>query len=1134
MIKKSDKHIVNTHSTTKQFILIFLPLFILTLITIGNFVIQEKKTAKKSLLLEEQQNLELKNRIVYDELKSIFMDLIYISAHPLLHQIIETDKPADHLQLSDIFVDFCKSKAIYDQIRFLDETGLEIIRINFNQGIPSIVPEHKLQNKAKRYYFADTIQLEPGQIFISPLDLNIEQGKIEQPLKPMIRFGTPIVDLNGQKKGVVLLNYFGNKMLRHLEEPSIGTIGKFALLNSQGYWLKGFKPEDEWGFMYDDRRDRTLAKHDIQAWRKISNQKSGQFVNTHGLYTFNTIYPTANKIFSSTGAGKPFDASKKTYSGDKYYWKIISHIPNKILKKQLTAILYHWVVVLIIFSFLLIVFSWLLAFNITRRKLAERSVMEKAIYLNHILNSSTDYAIAATDLEFCIVYYNPMAEKLFGYSAQQVIGKKVQDIHTKENVTPERFEKAIEQVRKTGYYEYSLVKNTDKGTLNIYSTVSGIYNEHDELIGFTLFSKDETNRLATEAALKKSEKQYKSLFENMTDVFYRLDKNGIVLEVSPSALNLYGYSETSEIIGKHADNFIYNIKDNKTFIYDLQKKGYVTNYIFKHKRSDGSPLFVETNSKIIYDVDGKPDGVTGIFRDITDRKKAEKKLRENEKKFKAILNATTDSVSLIRTDGTFHSANNALLKSLGRNEEELIGKSFFEIFSDEVAKKNRMSMLTKIIESKTQLSWEDTNAGKYFENSGYPIFNDNGDVKQVAFFAKDITRQKQVREEKSNLEAQLQQTQKIESIGTLAGGIAHDFNNILFPIVGYSEMLLEDIPEKSPFRNGLNQIYQGALRASALVKQILTFSRQQSGDIRLVKIQAVIKEALKLIRSTIPTTIEIKQNLRSDCGPIKADPTQIHQIVMNLATNAYHAMEKNGGEIKINLKEVELEESDLFNPDIKPGTYACLSISDNGKGMDNELIEKIFDPFFTTKEIGKGTGMGLSVVHGIVQNMNGAINVNSEPDKGTEFHVYLPLAEAVKEQIETQTTEPIQGGTEHILLVDDEKSIIGMEQNILKRLGYKVTSRLNSLEALETFKADPTNFNLVITDMAMPNMSGDKLTVELTKIRPDIPVLLCTGFSDTMSEEKAESLGINGFLLKPIVITDLAHKIREILDANKE
>ena len=395
-----------------------------------------------------------------------------------------------------------------------------------------------------------------------------------------------------------------------------------------------------------------------------------------------------------------------------------------------------------------------------------------------------------------------------------------------------------------------------------------------------------------------------------------------------------------------------------------------------------------------------------------------------------------------------------------------------------------------------------------------------------------IERQKST-EEKTELEFKLRQSYKMEAIGTLSGGIAHDFNNILFPVLGHTEMLLQDIPEDSPTHDSLKKIYSGAIRAKELVKQILTFSRQDTAELILIRIQPIVKEALKLIRSTIPTTIEIKQDIKSDCGVIKADPTQIHQVVMNLATNAYHAMEETGGELKVTLKEIELGDDDVINPDMNPGAYACLTIADTGTGMNKDRIEKIFDPFFTTKEQGKGTGMGLSVVHGIVINMGGAVQVYSEPGKGTEFHVYLPAIKSASEKQSTQTKEPVQGGTERILLVDDEEAIIEMEKLVLERLGYQVTSCTSSTKALETFWANPDKFDLVITDMAMPDMSGDKLAVGLTEIRSDIPILLCTGFSETISEEKVASLGIKGFLLKPIMMKDLAKKIREVMNENQ-
>ena len=290
-----------------------------------------------------------------------------------------------------------------------------------------------------------------------------------------------------------------------------------------------------------------------------------------------------------------------------------------------------------------------------------------------------------------------------------------------------------------------------------------------------------------------------------------------------------------------------------------------------------------------------------------------------------------------------------------------------------------------------------------------PLYDKDGVLIGAIESIRDITKQKQAEGERKRLKIQLQQAQKMESIGTLAGGIAHDFNNILFPILGHTELLLEDIPESSPLRDSLDKIYISTLRAKDLVKQILTFSRRDSSEFKPLEIKIVIKEALKLIRSTIPTTIDIKQDIRDGIGVINADPTQIHQIIMNLSTNAYHAMEKTGGELSVRLYEIELGENDIMRNSMTPGIHACLTIADTGIGMDKNLRGKIFDPFFTTKEHGKGTGIGLSVVHGIVLNMNGAIEVNSEPGKGTEFIIYLPMVRNfLKKQESNQTKRSVQ------------------------------------------------------------------------------------------------------------------------------
>ena len=372
-------------------------------------------------------------------------------------------------------------------------------------------------------------------------------------------------------------------------------------------------------------------------------------------------------------------------------------------------------------------------------------------------------------------------------------------------------------------------------------------------------------------------------------------------------------------------------------------------------------------------------------------------------------------------------------------------------------------------------------------------------------------------EEKVRLEARLLQSQKMESIGSLAGGIAHDLNNILFPISGLSEMLLDDSSLKTPERESIEQIYKSAQRGSELVKQILTFSRQSNPMKLPIRIQPILKEALKLARATIPRKIEITNQIEANCGMILADPTQVHQIAMNLITNACHAVEENGGTIHISLKKTV-------------DGYACICVSDTGTGIDQTLINKIFDPYFTTKELGKGTGLGLSVVHGIVKEHGGDIRVHSEVGKGTTFNVFLPLLDDPKNGKDAAIARQYPRGCERILLVDDEEPIVLLEQMMLERLGYQITFRTSSPDALAVFKANPGNFDLVISDRGMPLMTGEQLATELILIKPGIPIIICTGLSDENDVKRAKAMGVKGFLMKPVAIGDLAEMVRKVLD----
>jgi PAS domain S-box-containing protein len=411
----------------------------------------------------------------------------------------------------------------------------------------------------------------------------------------------------------------------------------------------------------------------------------------------------------------------------------------------------------------------------------------------------------------------------------------------------------------------------------------------------------------------------------------------------------------------------------------------------------------------------------------------------------------------------------------------------------------------------------------------FPIWDRQHQIVRIAGTAEDITEHKRVEEALTKSERHFRQSSRMEAIGTLAGGIAHDFNNILTAILGYTELALATVPNNSRTQRNLQEVLTAGHRAKHLVQQILTFSRQSGPGKQSIPLHTIVREALKLLRATIPSTITIQQSIATD-AIILAEPTQIHQMFINLCTNAEYAMREEGGVLQLILEDVEVTEAMAQTLTGLPvGEYVRLTVRDTGTGMSPEILERMFDPFFTTKPIGEGSGMGLAVVHGIVTAHGGTICVDSRMGSGTKVEVYLPRAQAPAWD-HLMDQGPIPVGRETILFVDDEETIVRLGQELLTSLGYTVEVETRSPEALAKFKQDPHRFDLVITDQTMPSMTGEALSRELLRIRPDLPIILCTGFSHIMSAEKAKALGIQAYLMKPLAIRDLAPIVRHVLD----
>ncbi|MBM9615939.1 PAS domain S-box protein [Desulfobulbus rhabdoformis] len=533
-------------------------------------------------------------------------------------------------------------------------------------------------------------------------------------------------------------------------------------------------------------------------------------------------------------------------------------------------------------------------------------------------------------------------------------------------------------------------------------------------------------------------------------------------------------------------------------------------------------------------IDGRQFGRLWLYDDITNQRRAEKALRESEQRLRNYFELGLIGMAKLSTDRHFLHFNNRLCEILGYNQEELAQQSWDELtHPDDLAKDQ--SRFARIERQETDIFHMEkrflSKEGKivHTEVIARGVCTDKGHVDHYVAMFQDITTRKHTEEKTKTLRTQLLQSQKLEAIGTLAGGIAHDFNNILAAVIGYTDMAKEMTEPGTPLARDLDQVLKAGHRAKDLVRQILVFSRQNETEPINLMPANIIKEVIKLLRPTLPSTIEIKQKISPKAGPIHMDPTQLHQILMNICTNAFHAMEELGGTLAISLRNVTFTQKDLPNSlQAKPGSYVELLVGDTGSGIPASIRDRIFDPFFTTKDLGKGTGMGLSIVHGIVTGYNGFIHLNSTPGEGTTFQVYLPLASA-SENENGEADAPIPGGTEHILFVDDEEVLVDMVQNMLERLGYKVSVRTNGSEALAAFREDPDRFDLIITDQTMPGMTGIELAQRILSLKPEMPIILCTGYSTLISEEEAKAHGIREFALKPLTKKDLALLIRQVL-----
>jgi PAS domain S-box-containing protein len=643
-----------------------------------------------------------------------------------------------------------------------------------------------------------------------------------------------------------------------------------------------------------------------------------------------------------------------------------------------------------------------------------------------------------------------------------------------------------------------------------------------------------SQRTPIQELLRESNEFYRSLFTSMLNgyayckMLFEEDRphDFIYLDVNPAFEELTGLKS---VIGKRVSEVIPGFRESNPEVIA----------IYAQVATTGKPERFEVflpSLGIWLDISAfcpAENHFVALFENISHRKQAEEKLLESEERFRMSFYISPDAININRLeDGLFVDINEGFSKLTGFTRDDVIGKTSLEkgLWCH---REDREALLRGLKEQ------------GYYENLEADFRRKDGSlarglmsarvihlqgVPHIISISRDITERKRAEEERRVLEARLQRAEKMEAIGTLAGGIAHDFNNILMAIIGFAELAKSE-EDRANRDECLSQVMVACKRAKDLVNQILTFSRMQETEKQPIQLNLLIKEGIKLLRSSIPSTIEIREAIGTKPTVVIADPTQMHQVLMNLCANSAHAMRQSGGILQISLKHEEIgRRSDPATHGLAAGWYAKLVVSDTGQGIDQSNMDRIFDPFYTTKRQGEGTGLGLSVVYGIVKSCGGAIDVASKPGQGTMITVYLPLA-ASSDAVANHVEPEIPGGHEHVLYVDDEAMLVDLGERMLRKLGYQVTTRTSSIEALELFRSRHGDFDLVITDMTMPNMTGADLAREMLAIRPDLPIILCTGYSEIMTAERARELGIRGYVMKPMTRNDIGRAIRDALNA---